>query len=474
MQEVEVDAIPLARLETLLAPDRVDRLRMYAARARELLAGRVVWNVNATAQGGGVAEMLQALLAYARGAHTDTRWLTLNADPAFFAITKRLHNQLHGAPGDGGDLGDAERVVYEKVLAENLESLRSRVRAGDIVLLHDPQTAGLVDGIRRSGAYAVWRCHIGRDTPHPLADRAWDFLRDYVEPADAVIFSRAQYPPAWVSRDRLWVIPPSLDPFTAKNVGMEPAVAQVTLQRAGLVATGAVDGSLRFTRRDGSDGFVREHYGLLREGGSIPGTGQVVLQVSRWDRLKDMQGVMIGFVEHLDELPETAHLLLAGPDVSGVTDDPEGAAVLAECLHAWRDLPAPARSRVHLACLPMDDIDENAYLVNALQRHASVVVQKSLVEGFGLTVTEPMWKGRPVVASAVGGIQDQIEDGVSGLLLPDPNDHGSFGREVSKVLHDAELSARLGTAAHSRVQDRFLGDRHLIQYVDLFETLIGA
>jgi trehalose synthase len=475
MEEVRrVAAIPLARLEALLAPDRAERLRRYAVRAQKVLGQRVVWNINATAHGGGVAEMLEALIAYARGAHVDTRWLTLSADQEFFTITKRVHNLLHGNPGDGGELGDAQRAHYEEVLAADLEQLRTLVRPGDIVLLHDPQTAGLVQGVLELGAYAIWRCHIGRDRPNSLSDRGWGFLRDFVEPAGAFIFSRREYPPGWVPRDKVWIIPPSLDPFTAKNAPMRPADVAATLRAAGLVETQPGEGSVRFNRRDGRPGMVREQRGLLRDGGTIPGSAQLVLQVSRWDHLKDMHGVLVGFAKHLPDLPRDAHLLLAGPDVAGVTDDPEGAQVLSECLAAWSDLPEPARERVHLACLPMDDIDENAHLVNALQRHAAVVVQKSLVEGFGLTVTEPMWKGRPVIASAVGGIQDQIEDGVSGVLLPDPHDYDGFGERVSRLLYDEEWSARLGTAASARVRDRFLGDRHLIQYVDLFESLLGS
>ncbi len=474
MREVEVDPIPLARLEALLTPERVERLRRYAVEGERLLARRVVWNVNATAQGGGVAEMLEAILAYARGARVDTRWLTLTADQDFFAITKRVHNLLHGIPGDAGPLGDGERAYYEKVLASNLEELTTRVRPGDIVLLHDPQTAGLAEGLRRLGARVLWRCHIGRDTPNALTDQGWGFLRPYLEPADGFIFSRAVYAPAWMPHEEVWVIPPSLDPFTAKNEPMEPQDVTATLHVAGLVEFERVHARLHFTRRDGTIGTVRPHHGLLVDGGEIPSTAQLVLQVSRWDRLKDMQGVMIGFAEHLHEMPEDAHLLLAGPDVAGVTDDPEGAAVLHECMAAWRDLPARARRRVHLACLPMDDIDENAYIVNALQRHAAVVVQKSLVEGFGLTVTEPMWKARPVVASAVGGILDQIEDGISGVLLPDPTDFGSLGKLVRELLYDAGTATRLGEAARARVRDRFLGDRHLTQYVDLFEALLSG
>ena len=145
-----------------------------------------------------------------------------------------------------------------------------------------------------------------------------------------------------------------------------------------------------------------------------------------------MTGVLAAFAEHLETLPADVHLTLVGPDVSGVTDDPEGAEVLAESHDLWQSLAHAVQKRSHLCCLPMDDVDENARLVNALQRYATVVVQKSLVEGFGLTVTEPMWKGRPVIASAVGGIQDQIVDGVSGLLLPDPRDLSAFANSLGE------------------------------------------
>jgi trehalose synthase len=209
-------------------------------------------------------------------------------------------------------------------------------------------------------------------------------------------------------------------------------------------------------------------------GGIVPEEARVVLQVSRWDRLKDMPGVMHGFARRLDRLDDDVHLMLAGPDVSGVSDDPEGAEVLAECRSAWADLDPPARERVHLCSLPMDDVDENAHLVNALQRHATVVVQKSLVEGFGLTVTEPMWKGRPVVATRVGGIQDQIVHGESGLLLDDPTDLDGFGDLLESVTDDPALGARLGKAARERVREHFLGDRHLIQYAELFRQLLAG
>jgi trehalose synthase len=181
---------------------------------------------------------------------------------------------------------------------------------------------------------------------------------------------------------------------------------------------------------------------------------------------------MRGFTEHALDGTD-AHLVLAGPDVSGVTDDPEGAEVLEEIEAVWRRLPPAKRSRVHLSCLPMADIDENAAIVNALQRHSAVVVQKSIQEGFGLTVAEAMWKARPVVASAVGGIMDQIVDGETGVLLDDPNDLVKFGELVSGLLNDRERAERLGRNAREHVRRNFLANRHARQYIELLGAVLA-
>jgi trehalose synthase len=199
----------------------------------------------------------------------------------------------------------------------------------------------------------------------------------------------------------------------------------------------------------------------------------LVVQVSRWDPLKDMVGVMTAFAEHVAGAG-SAHLLLVGPVVTGVADDPEGAATFERCIEVWRRLPHAERSRIHLACLPMQDAVENAIMVNAIQRHASVVTQKSLAEGFGLTVAEAMWKGRPIVASAVGGIVDQIESGEHGLLVDDPRDPAEFGLAVRRLLDDPPYAELLGENARQRATAEFLGDRHLEQYAQLFERLDRA
>ena len=183
LREVQIGALSIDRLSAVVGEKRVQSLRAVADAAQEDFAGRTIWNVNSTAVGGGVAEMLQVLLAYARGAAIDTRWLVIEGDAEFFAVTKRIHNRLHGVAGDGGPLAPAQRAVVERVSAANASALAELVRAGDVVVLHDPQTAGLVDAMGARGARVVWRCHVGADEVNGHVEDAWSFLRPYLEPA---------------------------------------------------------------------------------------------------------------------------------------------------------------------------------------------------------------------------------------------------------------------------------------------------
>jgi trehalose synthase len=464
--EVTIGALPPARFRELLG-DRYEEVEQGVQLARELFAGRVVWHVNSTAKGGGVVELLQSLLAYARGAGVDNRWHVIHGDPAFFEVTKRIHNRLHGSPGDGGALGDGEHAVYEAALADAAREMASLVRPQDIVYLHDPQTAGMAEPLRESGAMIVWRCHVGLDLPNDLAREAWDFLRPYVEPADAFVFSRKEYAWEGLDPDRIWVVPPSIDVFSPKNQELGLGAIHSILAAAGL-ADGHDWGAPTFVRMDGTPGRV-DRAAEVDADGLILDSSPLVTQVSRWDRLKDPVGVIEGFAR-LGE--STAHLLLAGPSVSDVADDPEGAEVLAEARDARARLGRELRSRVHLACLPMDDVQENAAVVNAIQRRSDVVVQKSLAEGFGLTVAEAMWKSRPVVAGRVGGIQDQVVDGESGVLLEDPGDLDAFSAALGALLSDPVRRMSIGAAARARIEEHFLGTRHLIQYLELLAGLM--
>jgi trehalose synthase len=467
LTEVPVAPVSPERFRALIGED-YGQVEDAIGAAQRLLAGRVIWHVNSTARGGGVAEMLQSLLAYARGAGVDVRWVTIGGNEEFFRVTKRLHNRLHESRGDGGELGRREREVYERTLLGAATELTGRVRKGDIVYIHDPQPAGLVGHVKASEVGVVWRCHVGADHPGELARGAWDFLGRYIADADAYIFSRREFVWEGLETERLWLVPPSIDAFSPKNEELEPESVRSILNVIGL-GEGDHFRHAVFARQDGSQMRVDRTADLDQER-PIPEGTPLVAQVSRWDRLKDPVGVLDCFAQHVHH-PD-AHLLLAGPSVAEVADDPEGAEVLAEVRERREQLSEEVRARVHLACLPMDDVEENAAMVNAIQRRADVVVQKSLAEGFGLTVAEAMWKAKPVVAGRVGGIQDQIVDGESGLLVDDPADLAAVGERVDLLLDDPARAAKIGDAARERVREQFLGTRHLVQYMNLIEEML--
>jgi len=471
LEEVTVTALDPERLRSVLAPDALAAFEHTLTRGRELLQSRTLWNVNSTAHGGGVAEMLRSLIGYARGGGSEARWMVIEGDGEFFRITKRLHNRLHGQDGDGGPLGEAERAVYERTCAANAELMAERIRPEDVVLLHDPQTAGMIPRLLDTGVAVIWRSHVGIDPPNDLAREAWQFLIPYVNRADAYVFSHPDY--FWEGLDpaKLTVIAPSIDVFSPKNHAMAFTSVIAVLRAAGLAADRHHDYPRAvFERLDGTVGRVEVKARVVEEGQLWLGV-PLLAQVSRWDRLKDPLGVLAAFAEYV-RTGDEPHLLLAGPDVTAVADDPEGQEVFAEVEAAWSELPRRIRRRVHLALLPMADADENAVIVNALQRRADVVAQKSLAEGFGLTVAEAMWKARPVVASAIGGIREQIEDGRTGFLV-EPRDLQAFGGRVGELLDDPHRAERIGAAAQTHVRDLFLGPRHLGQYVELLERLLS-
>ena len=471
VSQVQVGPLPAERFAEVLSPEALERFQRTIAEGQELFGGRVIWNVNSTARGGGVAELLASLVAYVRGAGLDCRWMVIGGNPGFFTVTKRIHNRLHGYEGDGGPLDDGARRAYEGALTDSARELTEMVRPGDVVILHDPQTAGLVEPLRRRGAAVVWRCHVGLDVPNDLARDAWRFLRPYLESADAFVFSREAFVWEDLDDERLAIIAPSIDAFSPKNARLDDHTVTGILAAAGVLDGDSGGGPASFTRVDGSPGRVDRTVEAVQ---ARPLTSQdrVLAQVSRWDRLKDPAGVMRAFAEHVPG-DSGAHLLLAGPSTAAVSDDPEGAEVLAEaCKHRAR-LAKAVRDRIHLVSLPMDDLEENAAIVNAIQRRADVLAQKSLAEGFGLTVAEGMWKGRPVIGSRVGGIQDQIVNGENGVLV-EPEDLEGFGRSAADLLGDPERARELGDAARERVRDRFLGSRTLEQYLELTRTLIAG
>lgn len=281
--------------------------------------------------------------------------------------------------------------------------------------------------------------------------------------AHATVFSREAF--AWdeAPPERRVIITPSIDAFAPKNQALSPPTVAAILAAAGVRDDGLSEARPAFTRMDEAPAEVRRRAEMI-EDQPLRASDTFVLQVSRWDALKDPFGLIRGFAEYIAPRSD-AHLI---PAVHAVADDPEGATVLARARALLPGLSPEVRRRVHLALLPMDDSPENAAVVNALQRAGSVVVQKSLAEGFGLTVAEAMWKARPVAASRIGGIQEQIDYGRSGILLEDPSDLAAYGAAVT----DLARADAIGIAAKDKVAAHFLGPHSLLAYFGLLQRLL--
>ncbi|GAB3950510.1 glycosyltransferase [Micromonospora vulcania] len=446
----------LASLNQIIGPQRATRLREAANEIHHRLDGGTLWHVNSTPAGGGVAEMLRTLLPLYAELGVEARWAVVGGDETFFAITKRLGVALYGSDGDGGPLGPNERAAYLAALSPSAESLVQLVDRRDVVILHDHQTAGLVATLADQVASVHWRCHIGVDEPTPASDRGWDFLAPMLNAAETLIFSVEAHVPARLRDRDIQVLPPFISPFDAKNCDLTVEAIDACLAHCGLSPESA--GGRAPAVLDTGAGPVR-----LRSAPSVLSDGPrrlgdpLITQVSRWDRLKDMAGVLTAVTAHVPR----GHLALVGPDPAAIADDVEQEFWYADCVERWRGLPAAQRRRVSLISLSMTDPTENALLVNAIQRASDVVVQKSLAEGFGLTVAEAMWKSRLVIGSAVGGIRAQITDGVDGFLLPDPSDLRWLGQIITAALAGEVDRQEIGRRAHQRVRSDFLPDREV-------------
>ena len=469
-------AIPLEtrRFEDLgryLLEPMTERVRVAQLHAGELLAGRTVWMVNSTALGGGVAQLLRTLLPYWKGAGIDVRWVVLRGSGEFFRVTKRFHNHLQGQPGDGDVLGIEELTTLDRAALYHARALASLVAPGDVVVLNDPQTAAMSVPLQRAGATVIWSCHIGIDHDNEYSRNAWRCLRPRLTGVRRFVFSRYTSLPEWLGGAETSILTPGIDPGSTKNLPMPDTAARTILQHLGLAA-GVPAAPAHYHRTDGSTARLAGRPTVLDSDGAPDwDRDPVVVSLARWDRIKDPLGILDGFVERA--LAATgAHLLLAGPDPGQVADDPEAEAVLAAVRERWQRLPTRARARIHVACLPLTAAEENAAMVNAIQRRAAVVVKKSLQEGFGLGVTEAMWKARPVVASAVGGHLEQVQHRHSGLLVADPADAGAFGDAIVGLLHEPRRAARLGQAARERVRALFLNDRHFVRWIEVFGSAL--
>jgi trehalose synthase len=471
LREVPLQPRSFDALNDQLRADARERLGLAREEARVAFGDRTIWWINSTSQGGGVAEMLRTLLPYWLGSGIDARWLVLTAPSEYFRFTKRLHNLLHGVPERPP--GPRDRAIYEWVTHSAADKARSLVSPGDVVILEDPQTAGLVGEMKLLGALVVWRSHVGPDDHDSgPVELAWDFLLPFIEAADAFVFTRRSYIPPALEGRRSIVLAPAIDPLSAKNQALVPADAEAILHRCGLARARRPVGVTHVPLCDGRVVEVHRRCGVIREKAAPQLDGeQLVVALARWDWLKDPVGIVRGFAEHVSD--PRARLIVAGPATGAIADDPGARRVLQETHAAWRALSARQRGHIDVVALPMVDLDENALMVNALQREAAVVVKKSTQEGFGLGVTEGLWKARPVLATRVGGHRDQIEDRRTGILIDDPTDLPAFGAAIDELLEDPARALTRAAAGREHVREHFLADRNFVQWVAVLRGVLA-
>jgi trehalose synthase len=372
------------------------------------LSGKVIQNINSTFTGGGVAEILTRMVPLLNQLGVDARWKTIKGSEEFFSVTKKLHNALHGRKEH---ISSEDFSLFLEVNKKNIEELKFQ---GDIVFIHDPQPIALIAKKKELGEKWIWRCHIDVSNP----DKAvWEFLRDFVIGYDAAVFSAPNF--AQELPIRQFMISPSIDPLSDKNRELPSEIIDSVLNK----------------------------YNLDK---SKP----IITQISRFDYLKDPVGVIQAFKMVRKSID--CQLVLAG---GTATDDPESEKVFEEVKERASDNPD-----IHLLLIPPESDME----INALQRAATIIVQKSIKEGFGLTVTEALWKGKPVVASAVGGIPLQVKNKFTGLLC-----HSVEGAAyaIKRLLSNPEYARWLGNNGREHIRQNFLLTRHLKDYLLLFISL---
>jgi trehalose synthase len=385
--------------EKLVGAETIERIQK---KARSLQHLHVV-NVNSTYYGGGVAELLTSFTLLMNSVGIKNGWRVIQGAPDFFSITKKMHNALQGGEIN---LSDRKMDIYEEVIYEN--AIRNHLVNHNMVVIHDPQPLPMINHYKKNGPW-IWRCHVDLSNPNR---ELWNYLVPFIEKYDAVIFSIKDYKKKLKTPQLFFM--PAIDPFSILNRDM-----------------------------------TREEIKERLDNYEIPTDLPLVVQISRFDRWKDPEGVIEAFKKAREEVNAT--LVLLG---NVATDDPEGAEVYESLLNCREE---------RIIILSHQD----TALVNALQRSAAVVVQKSIREGFGLTVAEAMWKGAPVIGGNVGGIRYQIRNGVNGFLVSTVED---AAKRMVQLIKDKKLRKHMGEKARETVRRKFLLTRYLEQYLDLFNS----
>jgi len=394
----------------IVGEDVIDQLKQLAS----YLKGLKVVHVNSTREGGGVAEILSWLIPLKQELGIDASWEVITGTPQFYQCTKYMHNALQGQQFE---IREALLNEYERVNEQNAEAMRSKLEQADIVTIHDPQPAAMIRSCPNRRGKWIWRCHIDASRPYR---QVWKYLREHVQQYDASIWSLSEF--SQPLPHPLYLIAPSIDPLSPKNIDLE------------------------------SDELKRA-YGTF----SLDPRRPIITQVSRFDRFKDPQGVIRAYRLVKSFLP--IQLVLAG---GGASDDPEGEEVLAQVRAIAGD-----DQDIHVIVLPPDAHRE----INAIQRISDIVIQKSTREGFGLTVTEAMWKGKPVIGGDTGGIRLQVVNHHTGFLVNSPE---GAALRIRYLLKHRDRLEEIGSRARQFVLENFLITRHLREYLTLMLAVLSG
>ncbi len=408
LQKVAVGRWSLDAYEGIAPGAILEELRAHA----RSLAGARILHVNATPYGGGVSELLRSSVPLLRDLGLTVDWKVIGGSQDFFHATKALHNALQGSPRS---LTDAEQAVYLDCAQENAKTLDGGY---DFIVIHDPQPAGLLSAHGKGDARWVWRCHIDTSEPNP---DAWRFLAPYLEGFDAAVFTMPEFVPPDLPVGRVETIAPAIDPLSPKNIDLDTKTASQILDWIGV---------------------------------DLP--GRLITQVSRFDQWKDPLGVIDAYRLVREEIGEL-QLALVG---SMALDDPEGWEVYRQVSEVANHDPL---IHIYTNLTGVGNVE-----VNAFQRLSEVIVQKSIREGFGLVVSESLWKSTPVVAGRAGGIPLQMPEGVGGVLVDSTQE---CAEAMLKLLNDRELAGQLGQSGRERVREHFLLPRLLMEELHLLATL---
>nr|WP_299343827.1 glycosyltransferase [Allomuricauda sp.] len=447
------------------------------------IEGSTIWMINSTAIGGGVAEMLPSQMRILRELNASIEWLVIEAkEEAFFDLTKRIHNAIHGS--GNGIFTEEDREVYELVNRQNLPKALELIKEGDIVVVHDPQPMPLAAMIKKEVKVPIiWRCHIGLEEDTEVTEGVWNFLSPYTKDYDHFIFSLPSYVPKQLKQNTT-IIPPAIDPLSHKNRALQLHKNIGILYQSGIldehkaILYHRYNHLVRRILPDGSFGNVnaQEDLNFLYR--------PIVTEISRWDRLKGFKELMQAFIKMKEDNlkygdPDSLEykridmtlLILGGPDPAFVSDDPEGQLVLKELTEQYQAIDSGLQNDIAILLLPLDNPKENALIVNALQRSSSIIVQNSIQEGFGLTATEAMWKRKPVLVSGAAGLKFQVEHNKTGKINTDPTDIESLSKALVYMLNHPKERDKWGFNGQSRVIQHFTLFSQLISWLEVFAKI---